>query len=163
MNSELKNQIQENRPQCDCVESFGTYANPHNERCSICDEGESGVADKIAMATKLCVEHQRKMFRRFWDSELENFITELSKEHYEKISYLAVPYDVLDWLEEVEDAEVDFEYIGMNLRLQKDEDQIDMLIQIINRANEQLDELRQIENHKIKKRLIIKKKVCERE
>jgi len=166
MNTQLKYQIQEHRPQCRCEDDFGTDNNPHNERCSICDEGLSGVADKIAKATKLCVEKTIKAFSDNWDLELNDLFKIMSQEHLEMISYLAVPYDLLDWFEEYNGEMFGyiFEDMAMNLRLQKVSDQVEMLIEIRKRANNILWEQRQIEKiqkeEEPKKKRIIRKKVC---
>ena len=148
MNSELKRQIQENCPQC------------------CCEEGESGVADKVANATQLCIDNQRQRFKHNWEKEIESFMKIMSQEYIERISYLAVPYDLLDWFEEYNGEMFGyiFEDMAMNLRLQKVSDQVEMLIEIIERANNILWEQRQIEKiqkeEEPKKKRIIRKKVC---
>jgi len=169
MNTQLKYQIQERFPQCRCEDEFGTDNNPYNERCSICDEGASGVADKIAKATKLCVEKTTKAFSNNWDLELKDFMRNMEKEHLEAISYYGNPSDLLDWFESEPESEyTNFEWMAMNLRLHKDKEE--MLGEIIDKANEELWEMREIERkekekekenqpEKITIRRIIKKKV----
>jgi Ni,Fe-hydrogenase I large subunit len=173
MNTQLKYQIQERLPQCRCVEEFGTDNNPYNERCSICDEGASGVADKVAKATQLCVEKTRRAFSDNWDLELNDFMKYLEKRHLEMISYLSANMDVLDWFERYDEQDDEirlgyhFESMAMNLRLQKDSDQVEMLNEIIYRAVNELwilDEKERKEKEKEKenqpeKKRIIKKKV----
>jgi hypothetical protein len=192
MNTQLKYQIQERLPQCRCEDEFGTDNNPYNERCSICDEGASGVADKIAKATQLCVENQRQRFKHNWEKRIENdFMRYLEKRHLEMISYFGNPSELLDWFERYDERDDDilncfdekneqyinpklgyiFESMAMNLRLQKDSDQVEMLNEIIYKAvnelwilneKERKEKEKEKENQPEKKR-IIKKKVCEKE
>jgi hypothetical protein len=178
MNSELKRQIQERCPQCCCEDFFGTDNNPYNERCSICEEGDSGVADKIAKATKLCVDNQRQRFKHNWEKRIEyDFMRYLEKRHLEMISYWGTPSDLLDWFERYDEQDDEaklghiFESMAMNLRLQNDSDQVEMLREIIDKANTLLWEQREIERkdkekekeNQPEKKRIIKKKVCEKE
>ena len=163
MKNELKRQIQDYFPQCRCEDWFGTDSNPYNERCSICDEGLSGVADKIAKATKLCVEKTTKAFSDNWDSEFQEFMRYLNREELERISYWGNPSDLLDWFETEPESELtNFGWMTMNLRLHWDKDK--MLREIIDKANDELWAMREIERKekesqpkKIKVRVIRKK------
>ena len=101
-------------------------------------------ADKIARATKYIVESQRKSFKDHWEDEINGFINELSDKHLDKISYLHNPDDLLDQLEywitdcddeDEEECDADFNWIAMNLRLQRKCDQDQMLQHIVERAN----------------------------
>lgn len=166
MNTQLKYQIQEHRPQCRCEDYFGTDSNPHNERCSICDEGASGVADKVAKATQLCVDNQRQIFKYNFKNEIDKFMRYMDKEHLEMILDCRNPSDLLDWFERYDEPKLGyiFQDIGMNLRLQKDSDQKYMLGEISYYAVNELwilnEKKRKEKEEEPKKKRIIRKKVC---
>lgn len=163
MNTQLKRQIQEYRPQCRCVDEFGTDNNPYNDRCSICDEGASGVADKIAKATQLCVETSRRAFKENWDNEVKIFMKYLGEEELKIILDFRNPSDLLDWFEGYEDNWI-FQSFAMNLRLQKNSDQKFMLGEISYYAANELwilnEKKRKEKKNEPQKKRIIRKKVC---